>query len=407
MARQVVSDQDLLDAYAKWGSYKGAARALGLDRNTVRSRLQRLALKDKGAPPPEGFKVTKVAQRGDGSVIAVQSKPAPEEAFAKPVPHGHEVKGVSTLFGADGEVVGQWVKTRQAEVSQDELLEAVASHMERYVFAQPDVKLVAPGSPSSKLCNVFAWGDPHIGLLSHARETGRNFDLKIATRNLQRSAEVLVQRAPIAREAVFLEVGDLWHAENDKQLTPRGGNKLDVDGRKTKILEEGLACTRGMINLLLATHQHVTIVLVPGNHDPDLALITRLWLAAVYEANERVTILDNANPWMYHRFGDNLFGFNHGDKKVKPQELGEMFLVDRSRDAGECRHRRFFTGHVHHKNVGEFRWGRWESFNSLCAPDFWHHSEGYRSERACEVITFHETFGEQGRQRVTHDELQA
>jgi hypothetical protein len=336
--------------------------------------------------------------------------PEPEETYAKPVPKGHEVKGISTLFGADGEVAAQWVKTRQAEVSQDELIEAIEEHMARYRGGADQLCIPAldwSQSVSSELVNMFVWGDPHIGLLSHARETGKNFDLKIATADLRASALKLVSRAPVAREAIFLEVGDLWHAQDDKQTTPRGGNKLDVDGRKTKILEEGLSCTRYMIDVLLRTHDRVTIVIVPGNHDPDLAIITRIWLAAIYEGSNRVTILDNANPWMYHRYGQNLFLFNHGDKRVKPQELGEMMLADRPKDAGECTHRRAFTGHVHHKNVAEFRWGRWESFNSLCAPDFWHHSEGYRSERLVEAISFHKKYGERSRTRVTLEELNA
>lgn len=369
----------------------------------TKSARQRAVLRQAPLPPP-GFRVRKVAQKGDGKVIAVQSVPsAPAKSAA--VPDGHEVAGVSTLFGSDGRVVGQWVKTRQAPSTGFDMLDAITRRIKADVRPASPLKLPAHYYGDQGRLNAFIWGDPHIGLLSHARETGQNFDLKIACNDLRRSADLLVAKAPRAAHALFVDVGDLWHAETDKQVTPRGGNKLDVDGRKSKILEQGLATLEYMLNRLLATHETVTVAIVPGNHDPDMAVITRVYLEAVYRAEPRTTILDNADPWMYWRFGQNLFGLNHGDKKVKPQELGEVMLADRPKDTGECAHRVFLTGHVHHKNVQEFRWGRWESFNSLCASDFWHHAEGYRSARLVECITYDRKYGESSRHRVTHQEL--
>ena len=333
-------------------------------------------------------------------------KAAPKNLLA-PIPEGHEVKGVSTLFDDDGLIRGQWVKTRRvAEVNGFDMLDAITRYVKTHVPAQPVIHRI-PEAYDQDALNAFVWGDPHIGLLSHARETGQNFDLKIACAELKRSADMLIARAPKAGHAMFVSVGDLWHAQDDSQRTPRGQNKLDVDGRKSKILDEGLATVTYMIDRLLASHDTVTVVLVPGNHDPDMVIFTRVFLSAVYRNEPRIRILDNASPWIYHTFGQNLFQFNHGDKRVKPQELGEIMLTDRPHDAGACRHRVAMTGHVHHKNVAEFRWGRWESFNSLCAQDFWHHAEGYRSERLVECITYHARYGERSRVRLTREELAA
>jgi hypothetical protein len=362
--------------------------------------------KTKKVPPP-GFRVKKVAQRADGSLIAAQSVPKGEHR--DPIPNGHEVAGVSTLFDGSGEIAGQWIKTRQAQtVGGFDMLDAITRYAKNHVRPlQPVFAPRAADLVEADSLNAFVWGDPHIGLLSHARETGANFDLKIACTELRRSADMLVARAPRAAHALFVDVGDLWHAQDDSQRTPRGQNKLDVDGRKSKILDEGLATVTYMIDKLLSTHGTVTVALVPGNHDPDMAIFTRVFLAAVYRKEPRIMILDNASPWIYHQFGKNLFLLNHGDKKVKPQELGEIMLADRPQETGYCTHRVAFTGHVHHKNVAEFRWGRWESFNSLCAQDFWHHAEGYRSARLVECITYHNRFGECSRVRLTREELAA
>ena len=406
-----VTNEALLDAYREFGTFKGAARALKIDRNTVRTRIQRLTLEgddaDQAPPPPDGFHVVSVCQDGQGNVKSVKSRPDPEEPHREGCPAGHRVTGLSTLYGEGGNVVGQWVKTKADAVSKDDMIEAIDLHMERYrgrEWAERAPLIYIPPK-GQDLLNAFVWGDPHIGLLAHARETGANFDLKIAVADLERSVVALVRKMPLAGTALFLETGDLWHAQDDKQVTPRGGNKLDVDGRKSKILEQGLCCTRNMIDLLLDRHERVVIAIVPGNHDPDNAIVTRIWLQAVYEGNGRVEILDNANPYMYYRWQNNFFMMTHGDKRVKPQELGEIMLADRPMDVGQCQHRRAWTGHIHHKNVAEFRTFRWESFNSLCARDFWHHSEGYRSERLVEAITFHARYGEDSRARVTHQEI--
>jgi len=373
-----------------------------------KSERQRALLAQQQPPPPDGFRVRKVAQRGDGSIIAVQSVPS-ARAKSPPVPEGHEVAGVSTLFGSDGKVVGQWVKTRASAASSGfDLLDAATRFLARPDLLAAIPKVPAPtrtGGAGADRMNMFVWGDPHIGLLSHARETGDNFDLKIACNDLRRSADLLVERTPSAAHATFVEVGDLWHAQDDKQTTPRGGNKLDVDGRRAKILDEGLATVVYMVRRLLASHETVTVVLVPGNHDPDMAIITRALLSAVFQDEPRITVLDNADPWIYLPFGRNLFLFNHGDKKAKPQELGEIMLADRPELAGHCLNRYALTGHVHHKNRAEFRWGWWESFNSLCAQDFWHRGEGYRSKRLVEAITYHREYGEQQRRTLSLAEL--
>jgi hypothetical protein len=412
----VVTDEQLRALWEAHESYKGVARAAGLDRNTVRRRLQRLHLEanlvgdeTRTLPPPKGFHITQLTQDGEGEVKSIQSKPDVEDPVEAPrlaaILDDHEIKGLSS-YVKNGQVTGQWIKTRQSPFSSKELVEAIDRHMEDYRGTPLPECIFAPGRNPAERMNQYVWGDPHIGLLSHARETGKNFDLKIAVSDLKRSVDLLVRKAPMASTAVLCEVGDLWHAQDDRQTTPRGGNKLDVDGRKAKIMEEGLGCLRYMVDRLLQLHDRVIIVIVPGNHDPDLALITRIWLQAVYENNDRIQVLDNTNPYMYLAWGDNFFMYTHGDKRsTKPRDLGDVMLADRPMEVGIAKHRRAFTGHIHHKQVEEFRTFRWESFNSLCAPDFWHHSEGYRSERLVECISFHTRYGEESRVRVTHQEL--
>jgi hypothetical protein len=54
--------------------------------------------------------------------IAPIAPVTPEEAH-EAAPPGYAVKGVSTLYGASGEVVQQWVKTRTEDIDRLRLLE--------------------------------------------------------------------------------------------------------------------------------------------------------------------------------------------------------------------------------------------------------------------------------------------
>ena len=72
-------------------------------------------------------------------------------------------------------------------------------------------------------------------MLAWADEVGENFDLKIVERELCECLAQLVARSPATEEAIITNLGDFWHAQDDRQLTPGSGNKLDVDGRSGKV----------------------------------------------------------------------------------------------------------------------------------------------------------------------------
>src|SRR5690606_7531590 len=119
-------------------------------------------------------------------------------------------------------------------------------------------------------CTVYPLGDPHIGMLAWAKETGQDFDLQIAERDLTRAIDLLVDRAPSSKMAVLGNVGDFFHAEGDDQKTPTGGNKLDCDTRWAKITDVGFNIMRRLIDRLLTKHGVVHVVNVPGNRDPKM-----------------------------------------------------------------------------------------------------------------------------------------
>lgn len=371
-------------------------------------------------------------RRGDSAVNYLQ-KPN----FAQTIPDGHRIKGNSTLLDDDGETLKRWVKTERdsqdppdvAKVPEGFTIKKVSTAVDgqgkvRYQWTQADQAaqdrweafwkacesasakykgaadpIAMPRDVLDRLLVAYPLGDPHVGMLAWLPETGGNFDLRICERDLIRVVEMLVDRAPAGKRALLVNLGDFYHSENDAQLTPGGGNKLDVDGRRAKVIELGLRIMRRLVDLLLQKHAEVTVHNMPGNHDPSLATMIAMWLRAVYEREPRVTIADANNPYQYVRFGKNLLGIAHGDG-AKMEALPEIMATDRPEDWGATLYRLWLTGHVHHRRVFDGRGCSMESFRTLAPRDAWHNHRGYRSRQSLSCITFDEEFGEIARSTV-------
>src|SRR5690606_35187557 len=114
-------------------------------------------------------------------------------------------------------------------------------------------------------------GDPHLGMHSWGRQTGVNFDLDIAEHITGRAVEKLVSRTLPCEVATLISVGDTLHTDGNKPTTPTGGNILDVDSRFPKMLDIAIRTFKWCIEAMLRMHNHVHVIIVPGNHDPTVS----------------------------------------------------------------------------------------------------------------------------------------
>lgn len=362
-------------AFLQAGSVEGAAQVVGLEPHVLRAHLHELE--------------QRAARRGW----------APGSDMTKPVPSGFFTKGVSTLYGRDGEVRGQWVKSQaDPDNKYAALLEAMATIVEPLRGAhepvdEPKLKATSAGGMLTKdLLNVIPLGDPHFGMFAWAAETGDNFDLKIAERDLSAAIEQLVDLAPPADECLIINLGDFFHTDNSSNQTARSHNALDVDGRWSKVLSVGIRAMRRVIDLALRKHRRVRVIVEIGNHDDHSAVMLALCLANYYERDKRVTVDTSPAKFHWYRFGANLIGTTHGDT-AKPDKLGAIMATDRPRDWGETKHRYWYTGHVHHDSLREYPGVIVETFRTLAAADAWHTAAGYRSGRDLKLDVLHREYG--------------
>lgn len=323
--------------------------------------------------------------------MSVERQAAESQAAHSLAPDGYHVKGVSTLYDADGVVRARWVKTN-AETNDDSrthVLEAVSNLAAGWPLTANAVEL--PQHSDDDLLCVYPMGDPHIGMLSWAPETGENFDLAIAERNLVNAVDHLALLAPPARRALIATVGDTFHSDGLSNTTTKG-TRVDVDGRTRKMIDVGVRTFRRVIDRALQKHEEVEVKIAPGNHDALLSIVLQVALQQFYEREPRVRVDPSPESFLWYRFGLNLIGVNHGDR-AKDDALMQAMAVDRAEDWGQTRHRRIYKGHFHHEVTKEVPGCTIDTLNTLASSDDWHRRSMYRSTRHMRMDIIHRDFG--------------
>lgn len=369
------SDLSKIEAIITAGSVGGAARMLGIAPQELRATMHDI--------------MHAAARRG--------VSPVDDKAGTAPV--GYHTKGKSILYGADGQVKLTWHKT-QADREQQiaELLDAVRAGLTDLPQSPTVFPLVdhdAYHGRADDLLTVYPMGDPHLGMLAWPAETGNAFDLAIAERDLYAAVDYLVSKAPPSREALIVNLGDFFHADN-KLGTTFAGTRLDTDGRWPKVLALGIKLMRRCIDRALEKHERVTVICEIGNHDTHTSIVLAIALAQFYENNPRVNIDTSPAPHHWYRFGKVLIGTHHGDKTRREDLMGTM-AVDQRKAWGESEFCYWYIGHVHHDTLKELSGCTVESFRTLAGKDDWHNGKGYRSGRDMKLIVHHREYGEVGR----------
>jgi hypothetical protein len=372
-----------LQAYIDHGSSTKAGKALGhYDHKRVATaitRIKRLA-EDRGVDP---------------------------DTFRNhPLPSSQVVKGYSDLirFPEDdplNRVIG-WVKTNRALVDQLDDARAVLAAMADEI--EPIDKIKFKGRPKCKSqFSVIPVGDPHIGLRTWAKEVGTDWDVPIAKRVFEKVFQRLLARAPDTEEAVLINTGDFFHADNVAGETSRSKNKLDLDGRAAYWLDAGVTVLRMLIDACLKKYKKVHFYNVPGNHDDILGLALGVFSKNIYDHNPRLIVHGGENPFQYFRKGNVLLGFAHGHT-CKLASLPGKMADDQSELWGQTTYRHWFTGHVHHNQFVQFKehsGATVESVGIIPPKDAYAHGAGYGAGRGTQLVVFDDQLGEIERYRET------
>lgn len=314
-------------------------------------------------------------------------------------PDGFGIKKTSTLYNKEGGVSAQWVIRNQDDERQLELMKEAIAALAEDLPRLPDSRIPALSETDNSLMAVYPLGDPHIGVLSWGEETGQDWDLKIAEEKFCAVFDRLVRTAPQCDQAVIVNLGDYFHADNMEGVTTRSGHSLDMDGRFAKMVRVGMKIMRQMIASALEHHRTVRVINATGNHDDTSSQFLAVALAIMYESEPRVIVDDSPTPFHYVEWGKCMFGVHHGHS-CKIGMLPGVMAADQPAMWGRTQYRYWYTGHIHHDTKKEFAGVTQESFRTLAGKDAYATWGGYRSGQDSKCIVLHKKYGEVERHTV-------
>ena len=308
------------------------------------------------------------------------------------VAEGFELRGYSQFTKtASGDPI--WLKTTKAE---RDYWAGIQSAIEGVNALSPSKVPPAPREPQSDIIPWLQIGDAHIGMLSSEAETGANFDISIAEREICAAASSLIDDAPDCDRMVINDLGDGSHYETFRALTEASGHAVDYDTRYWKMVQAYIRITRFIIDKALGKAKKIDYICNQGNHSRS----NDIWIAALvstlYSETGRVNVLRNENPFIAYRMGKTLVVVHHGDK-AKPEKFRDVVVSDYSTDWGETEFRYLDGGHVHHSQRKELAGCVFESWNNLAPRDKYAHDGGWRSKQMMSLVLRSRKYGERGR----------
>lgn len=354
--------QEALDAYELCGSYRNAAKHLGMPNTTFQDRF-------------------------------VKAK----ERLIYKVPEGQTLKGMSTLYDADGNKRLEWVKTDKDLDKQRDILMAVVEAMKGDIPRAAPVDV--PRHVTDDLLSTYIITDYHVGCLAWGDETGENWDIDIAENMLVQWFAAAIGSAPASHTAILAQLGDFLHTDSLEAVTPTSGHILDADTRYQKMVEVVIRAIRRIIAMLLEKHQHVHIKMAEGNHDISSSVWLRALFAALYEDEPRVSVDNTHSPFYAYEWGKTSLFFHHGHK-MKIQTVSAAFAGIYRDIFGRTKYSYCHMGHLHHRDVKENQMMIVEQHPTLAARDAYSARGGYLSQRGASVITYSKKSGEVARATI-------
>ena len=360
--------KQVVEAYLKSGSYRGAATILGKDPSNLRKLVKQLEA------------------QGD---VPWQS--------AAPVPAHLTVGKTTVQYDADGNVIQEWRRQYPTLELMQQVVDGLCEQVKGKGKVPKSKKSKKTGEDILFEIDLF---DAHVGMYADERETlDSDYNCDIAAQRMVEAAEALASRANNPAKCVLVFGGDMLHVDDRNNRTPASGHALDADSRYHRIVNYIIAACRECVDIAARVAPQVEVVVLEGNHSPH----SELWLARVLEAYyskcKNVKINTNPNPRKHIIWGDNLLLWSHGDK-IAAQKWALIIAAEFAKEWGATKYRHLKCGHVHHKKtiapvvIDEQSGLVVEYLEALCATDAWHAGAGFvGSQKGASAFEYHKTEG--------------
>lgn len=357
--------REALQALSEHTTQAAAADALGLNRDTFRSRLKTAQ--------------TRGLHLSDGIRGAMQNARITQG----------EAQG-GWIVNVDPET-GSRVSTRWKMPEQDSetFLGKIKDAFSGILAAPPIIR--SEHSHTGKI-GFFPHSDVHIGVDVDADRAGRDYTPDIAVERMKDGFSQLHASIPPCETAIILNNGDLTHSNDDRDVTVKSQHRLKVKGSHRSNLRLAVTATVWQIDMALQRSERVIYRPNRGNHDPNTPDTLTIALQLRYANEPRVTIdTSEREVWVYQR-GLVFLSAWHGDKR-KPKDVCADLPGLFPDQFGKSRFWYGFTGHYHGPESGVHGAIHWWQLPSVCSPDQHSADANYSDDAAMRAMMFCERSG--------------
>jgi hypothetical protein len=271
------------------------------------------------------------------------------------------------------------------------LREETISEMKKYAPNYPTVKY--PKYKDAHLL-VIDPADIHIGKLCKAIETGDEYNEKIAVNRIREGVNGILSKViSFNVDEILLIIGnDILHVDTPKSQTTAGTFQ-----DSSIMWYEAFTIAKQIYIETIEKLMQVAPVRVqydPSNHDYTNGFFLADTLNSWFSKSKNVTFNVTPAHRKYFKYHSNLIGTTHGDG-AKLNDLPLLMAQEAAEHWAGCKHRYFFTHHIHHKSSKDIGSVCIESLRSASGTDSWHHRNGYQhSPKAIEGFLHHKEHGQ-------------
>lgn len=228
--------------------------------------------------------------------------------------------------------------------------------------------------------------DPHFGMQTYHPDGDHPWDIEIAHNTCLWAVNNLLERAmafgPFER-IIFPFGNDFLHADNILHTTTKGTLQPDMMSWH-EVYKRGKNLAITMVETMRSIAP-VTIYQIPGNHSLHSDYTMGLLLDAYFHNDQGITVDCSSSPYKFHRFGENLIGYEHGNA-VSSNRLASLMANIAHSDWSQTSFREWHLGDQHRKATSipstfEEQGVSVEYLPGLTPPNYWHKVHGYNFQK--------------------------
>lgn len=240
--------------------------------------------------------------------------------------------------------------------------------------------------------------NPSIGVLSiQDLHFGKENNETIVD-DFRNAVQVLTHRSYMTHllsRIVYVIGGDILNMDAFNGSTTKG-TIVDNSLRAQDAYNQAFESIFWSINFLKQFCEQLHIVYLPGNHDRLSSYHLAHALSKCFASDNNIIFDVEYSERKVVVYGDNFFGFEHGDVTSKNSPL--LYATEFSKEWGKTKYRTVYTGHYHTKKTVEYKTETEihgfavKHLPSLCKSDYWHYHNKYTGSKRQAIMEVHDIY---------------